>query len=252
MKLAASLVVRNEVNRYLGPCIVHLLEFCDVVVVQDDSSDDGTREFLRDYDDERLALYPSPSSTFFVHEGRTRQRLLVSTLAHQPSHVISLDADEFITDGKELRRLVTAQPDVPVWALTIEEVWKATHTSLMTRQDGGWRSHPISVLWRVPEDVRRLKIMDRRLACRRVPTLIWQQTGRLTGVDLLHVGWLDEQHRKARYDRYATHDQGRFHASSHLRSILWPDERIELRSRGWPQSLLSHRELILGTQRPSM
>jgi hypothetical protein len=33
------------------------------------------------------------------------------------------------------------------------------------------------------------------------------------------------------------HDQGRFHASAHLESIMWPDEKVTVRQRGWPTGL---------------
>jgi glycosyltransferase involved in cell wall biosynthesis len=46
VKLIASLIVRNELKRYLEPCVAHLLEFCDEIRVLDDRSDDGTREWL--------------------------------------------------------------------------------------------------------------------------------------------------------------------------------------------------------------
>ena len=48
--------------------------------------------------------------------------------------------------------------------------------AMWTRQDGGWRSHPISVLWRVDPNVN-YRIMDRALSCRRVPTHILNHAG---------------------------------------------------------------------------
>lgn len=236
MKLAASLVVRNELGRYLEPCIEHLLEFCDIVVVQDDGSDDGTRRWLQDHDDERIALYANSTSTFFVHEGQTRQRLLVKTLAHEPTHVLNIDADEFVDAGTQLRAALKAEPDVPFWSLSIEEIRVMKQDHLLVREDGSWKTHDITCLWKVPDDIRRLKIMDRRLACRRVPTLVWQARGKAVGVSLLHFGWNNPSERKERAARYAQHDGGRFHANTHLKSILWGDDdpRMKLRSREWP------------------
>ncbi len=55
------------------------------------------------------------------------------------------------------------------------------------------------------------------------------------GSDLLHFGWTRPGERKERYDRYTRHDGGRFHAGSHLRSIMWPDARVKLQWRDWPE-----------------
>ncbi len=78
-------------------------------------------------------------------------------------------------------------------------------------------------------------MLDRKLACRRVPTQVLANRAKPTGVSLLHFGWADPSTRKQRYDRYTRVDGGRFHASSHLRSIMWPAPRIKLRSRPWPE-----------------
>lgn len=234
MKLAASLVVRNELTRYLPACIDHLLEFVDLVVVLDDASDDGTREYLIDHQDDRLHVILNPRSTFYEHEGRTRQLLVDATLGFSPTHVLSLDADEFVSDGELLRRRVEAEPQVEVWTLEITEVWKPLPSALGIREDGGWRTHPLNCLWRA--DAGPPKMLDKKLACRRVPA--WVNTGgrsrKSTGAALLHFGWANERERQARYDRYTRHDGGRFHASSHLRSIMWDDRRVRIRMASWP------------------
>ncbi len=47
MKLVAAIPARNELGRYLEPCVAHLLEFCDAVRIGDDGSSDGWQEALR-------------------------------------------------------------------------------------------------------------------------------------------------------------------------------------------------------------
>jgi Glycosyl transferase family 2 len=233
IRLCASIVCRNELSRYLPLCLDNLLCFCDMVAVLDDGSDDGTREFLIDHPDKRVHVF-TQTPKFFEHEGRTRQSLLVDTLALEPTHVLNVDCDELVDDGPRLRRFLEQQPEVPVWSLIIEEAWKLGRRAIQIREDGGWRSHPLNVLWTVPSTINDLRIMDRRLACRRVPTAVWQQAGKPTGVGLLHFGWANPAERRARYDRYTRHDNGRFHASSHLRSIMLPENKMRFRRRGWP------------------
>lgn len=231
MIVAASLVVRNEVGRYLAPCVESLLSFCDLVVVLDDASDDGTREWLVDHPDDRVHVVTQGEATFFRHEGRTRQRLLDATLEQRPDWVFAIDADELVDDPTAVRAACEATSS-PVLALEIAEVWSVGPDVLRVRTDGGWRPHPIPLLWR-PRGGER--IMDRALSCRRVPTSVLREP-RVEEVDaaLLHFGWADPAEREARARRYDRHDGGRFHARSHLASIRWPDRRVGMADRPWP------------------
>lgn len=237
MKLAASLVVRNELGRYLELCVEHLLGFCDTVVVLDDASDDGTTAWLIDHPDERLHVFTSPATHFYVHEGQTRQRLLDLTIEQKPTHVLSMDADEFVSDGAALRARLEAEPNIEVWTLNMHEVWKTDRGGLYSRVDGGWRIHPISCLWRAPI-VRdsSWRILDRKLACRRVPTHVMTAavTRKPSGVDIHHFGWTNQAERQARYDRYVRHDGGKYHSPKHLKSIMFPDANVRLSRHLWP------------------
>lgn len=234
MNLTASLVVRNELGRYLELCIDHLLEFCDTVVVLDDASDDGTQEWLNVHPDPRVHFAISPESTFFRHEGQTRQHLLNITLAQNPSHVLALDADEFVSNGAALRNLLTTDLRSQAWSLLIEEVWDAHPDSLSTREDGGWRQHPLPTLWRRVPDAP-YQILNKQLACHRIPVEAFSsRLTTFTELSLLHFGWTDLSTREQRYDRYANHDGGRFHARAHIESIRWPEGRVKLQTRAWP------------------
>lgn len=243
MNLVASLVVRNELARYLAPCIDHLRVFCDRIVVLDDASDDGTADWLALQADAQLVLVTQTKTTFYVHEGATRTSLLHATLREDPTHVLPLDADEFVSDGPALRAALEEQPDVAVWGLPIQEVWNADMQNLHTRVDGGWSAGRTQV-WR-PPGLARLTFANRRLACGRTPSQIRMRTPEPLDVSLLHVGWLNESERKGRAARYAQHDQGRFHARAHLESILWPPERIKLAEHPWPSGLVPWRDTIL-------
>ncbi len=233
MKLVASLIVRNELGRYLKPCIEHLLDFCDEVCIIDDASTDGTFEWLAK--DDRVDVLQFPSERFYAHEGQARQALIDATMVLSPTHVLSIDADEFISDGAALRARLEAEPEQPVWQLNIEEIWTANE-HLFSREDGGWRTHGVPFLWKAPPPGVRWTMRDRKLACGRVPTqVLTAGRAKPVGVSLLHFGWTDPATRRARYDRYVKNDGGRFHASSHLRSIMWPPARIRLKQRPWPE-----------------
>lgn len=238
MRLIASLIVRDELNRYLIPCIEHLRRFCDEIRVLDDSSTDGSREWLEAQS--RVHVLPHKGKQMFEHEGKARNALLGWTLKGSPTHVLAVDADEFITDGIALRAACHADEGPGVWSLAMEEVWKADEDALWLRQDGAWRAHQVPILWRVPKRmVGAWMIDDRQLACGREPMAVRKLYGRAvrTGVSVLHLGWTSEQERRARYNRYVVADNGRFHAGAHLRSILAPDRRVRLGRRDWPEAL---------------
>ena len=238
MILAASVIVRNELQRYLQPCIGALREFCDLVCVVDDGSTDGTYEWLADqYDDQlRPHFIPEGAGFFAGHEGRRRQALLDWTLSFKPTHILAIDADEFVADGQAVRAFCE-RGTKPVGTLVMQEVWEIEENRLQIRQDGGWRSHPVPILYAVPEGP--LTMMDRALACGREPLEIRRHAGRAraTRTEVLHFGWANPETRQERYDRYAVADGGRFHQSRHLDSILWADARVQLAAREWPAGL---------------
>jgi glycosyltransferase involved in cell wall biosynthesis len=243
VKLIASLIVRNELSRFLEPCIAHLLDFCDEVRVMDDHSDDDTWPWLLRRDRRVIPMRVGDDSGFFRHEGQTRNQLLQWTLQGEPTHVLAVDADEFVSDGAAVRRACETGADV--MSLEMLEVWKAFDECLGVRGDGGWRPHQVHALWKVTDRSRVWPIADRALACGRVPTLIDQTRAAPTGAQIFHFGWANEAERAGRHHRYEVADGGRFHQSQHLQSIMWPDDRVALHGFDWPDGIVAYRDAIL-------
>lgn len=244
LNLIASLIVRNEAHRYLEWSVGALLEFCDEIRVLDDGSTDGTYEILAELD--RVHVKRRGGDPMFEHEGRARNELLDWTYAGNPTHVLAVDADEIVVGGQRVRAACENNQGRGSWSLLMEEVWKADMRGLWTREDGGWRRHPIPCVWRVPAKALRggkpWRIRDRQLACGREPAAVSRLPARPTGASVLHFGWANEAERQARFDRYTVADGGRFHADAHLQSILWPDSRVRLRRLPWPAG--PDRELL--------
>lgn len=258
MKLVASVIVKDELDRYLGPFLTHLLEFVDEVRILDDGSSDNWADALLVRGDgavdlDRLHVLRSEASWFWQDEGLARHTLLDWTLTGEPDWVLAIDADEFITDGAALRAACEST-GASVLTVNMEEVWVATDECLCIRQDGGWRDHPVPILWRAPGatvlasdrkqpvDRRKWRITDRKVACGREPVAV-RELHRMrrhvadSGVDVLHFGWACQADREARYQRYVEHDGGQYHASAHLRSIMFPDSAVKLEGRDWPVGL---------------
>jgi len=252
VKLVASLIVKNELYRLLKLCVASLTEFCDEIRVLDDGSDDGTYEWLVSGDQVRrgVSAISNDGLAWIEHEGRARQRLLEWTLGAEPTHILAIDADEFVADGRVLRAALDEDDAQEVWTLAMQEVWKADEERLWIREDGGWRTHEVPVLYRVPEARgSEWRILDRELACGREPLAVRSRMGqrlaRTTGTEILHFGWTDESGRRERYERYVVRDGGNFHAQAHLRSIMWEDRQVRMGRRKWPAALDVHKEEIL-------
>lgn len=245
MKLIAMMVVRNEADRYLRPCLDHLLEFCDEIRVLDDGSDDETQDILLGC--ERVEILRTPETNFFAHEGNTRQKLLEWTMQGLPTHVLAIDADEFVADGKLLRATMEEGSSTGVWKLTMTEIWAAGEDWLSVRMDGEWKPRPGGWAFEIPADHwtnrqtrRHWRMHDKALACGRTPLWITMAGNRTTTepvTDLLHFGWACKADRQERYDRYVIHDGGAHHANKHLLSIMWGDDQVQTRLAAWPPAL---------------
>lgn len=241
MNLVASMVVHNELARYLKPNIAHLQAFCDEIALLDDHSDDGTFAWASEQEKVDIA---EASSSFFDNEGMTRNELLEWTLADDTNiRLLAIDADEFVADGWKLRRLPHSRRGI--WLLTMTEIWKADERALWVRMDNAWRPRPIPCLY----DVNSLmgRIPDRALACGREPEGVRRRAHQAvpSGTDILHFGWVNESTRAERYERYVVHDGGKFHRNEHLESIMWPDSKVKLEKRPWPDGLRELKAEIL-------
>ncbi len=251
MKLVASAIVRNEAHRYLGPWLEHLLDFCDEVCVFDDGSRDGTGEILASYERVEVMTGALDVSLFDIHEGQARQKLLDWTLETEPTHVLAIDADEFVSDGAMLRDVLDrGGKRTTSWAIEMAEVWEIDGECLCVRQDSLWRAHPQPLAW-MPSGLRSGdRIADRALASGRVPTGMLTTRPRVTrGVSMLHFGWANQHRRQERFDRYMALDGGEFHQRRHLESIMWPEQQILLQGRPWPDALDPWREQITEVSR---
>ena len=262
MKLVASLITRNEADKYLVQCIESLQGFCDEIRAVDDDSTDGTHSLMQKMGVEVLR---NDRSMFYEHEGRARQQLLEWTMEAEPTHILVVDGDELVVGGHMLREELMKPVPVPtlrerrqrgrgqqaamVWRLQMQEIWGATEDHLLVRQDGDWKEHPVPICFYVPpmEFDRRLqrhwRIPDRALACGRIPNEVAVASNRTQTeptAAVLHLGWSCEADRWARHQRYVKHDGGAHHASKHLDSIMWDDSKVLLTHRPWPDGVDKH------------
>lgn len=247
MNLVASMIVRNERDRYLAWTIPALLGFCDEIRVLDDHSTDGTAEWLAEFDRVEVKQAVRPMAE---NEGLARQELLEWTLAARPTHVLAIDADELLLDGDLVLDALEQNTNTDVFTLEMAEVWGADEDGYRVRTDGGWAPRQVPILYRVPErrNPGMWKIQARAWASGREPRAVRMIAARYrkaTGAVVMHLGWACADDREERHARHMKVDGGRFHASKHLDSIMWTDEQItvEPEPRFWPADVLDHEEI---------
>lgn len=253
MRLIGSMVARNEVDRYLELAIEHALTYCDEVVILDDGSTDELADpewvysrFTNVTVERRERAGDGPT---FDHEGRTRQLLLESTMEQDPTHIIVIDADEFVADPEGLRAGL-GQGSTIGYRLCMEEAWRADPDGIDIRCDGGWHPHAVPIVFRAPAELYGdWRIQDQALACGREPVAMrkLQTQGESTELDveILHFGWVNLAEREQRFQRYVAADGGKFHRNAHIQSIAFPDSRIDFERIAWPAGLDSVRDRLL-------
>ncbi len=231
-KLIAQMVVRNEADRFLDEVLEHTRGFVDEIIVTDDASTDNTPEIAKRYTD---YVYRNDETLFVEDEGRLRQTAWdnLSNHASEGDVILCLDADEklFFTD-LGLEDLFRTKFNV--FGITFYHMWNESHF----RVDKAWAPVVSSRMFRFYEGGF---FRDRRLACGSEPIYIQDfiRSGSFlqnTGMMMQHLGYLRDEDKQAKYERYMSLDKGEFHSLQHLQSILDPhpvlaswDETIQQR-----------------------
>jgi len=207
------MVTFNEKDRYLRAVLEHNRPFLDDLFVYDDRSTDGTYDICREY--AQVAQRAPENRNFASHEGQFRTDAWEAfNLLLEPVDgdiVVVFDADEFFMGDPR------CFSNGYVGRVRIHEGWRYVEGTLWERVDKAWgkidglrvyRWHP-----RFLDDAHRA--MDRRPTASGVGP--HYRTAPHAGFELLHVGYVRDEDKKAKYARY-TADRG--HGSLHVQSIL--------------------------------
>lgn len=223
MRIITTMVVKNEADRYLGACLVWAKTFSDEIAVYDDQSTDDTVDVCINLG-ALTAVRPNDVPSFLEHEGRFREeawRWMESATEPQVGDwILSLDADELLVDQRgELRGIqddiqAAASFNADVIAYNIPEIFAGAGGTLYRRVDGYWGSITGARLaaWRPGA-----KFADRQMASGSLPVGGPQFLS--SDANILHLGYLDAQDRRAKHDRYIALPG---HSSEHVESILAP------------------------------
>lgn len=225
--LIANMVGRNEENRFLQEVLDHLNEIVDTIVYTDDCSDDNTLDIVKAAGAE---VYTTGESEplFTRNEGKLRNMSWhnLSQHARIGDWILAIDCDE---------KLYSTSPNTSIDDLLNQEMYDVINISFyhmwnetQYRVDKLWAPTPSSRLFRFYYGG---KFADRELACGSEPTYVQtlMRRGKYmidSGLVMQHLGYVRDEDKLAKYERYMAIDAGNFHAGSHIASIIDPEPTL--------------------------
>lgn len=219
MKLIAQMVGRNEADRFLPDVLEHLKQIADVIVFTDDASTDSTPDIAEEYG---AIVYRNDEPMFAVHEGKLRKGAWDNLQQHAEvgDWILCIDCDEKLyatKPGMDIEVLMR-QDQFDVLNINFVHMWNETQF----RVDKLWKPHPSQRMFRY---FLGGTFADRALACGSEPLYVrtLMRRGRFmpnTGLVMQHLGYIRDEDKKAKYDRYMKLDGGEFHNGAHIESIM--------------------------------
>jgi glycosyltransferase involved in cell wall biosynthesis len=220
--LIANMVGKNESERFLPEVLEHLSKIVDVIVFTDDCSDDNTKEIASKY----AHVFQTPEPLFTKDEGKLRSfswSNLSQFATHGEDWILAIDCDEKLWSTEQnfdMLRL-TNQDKYDVINIKFFHMWNEKQY----RVDKLWAPNNSSRLFRFIDNG---SFADRRLACGSEPTYVNQmiRQGRYmvdSPLIMQHLGYVKDEDKIAKFNRYMALDGGDFHQRSHLESIIDED-----------------------------
>lgn len=215
--IIAQMVGRNESNRFLKEVLEKLSTQVDKIIFTDDCSDDNTMEIAAEY----CEVFQTPNPMFVEHEGQLRAFAWgnLSNFAKLGDWVLAIDCDEMLyhVSDAELKDVVKVSP-YDVVNIKFYHMWNKTQY----RVDKAWTPTNSSRLFRYKEDGG---FLNRKLACGSEPSYVVDWVGQRnywtdSGLVMKHLGYISDEDKKIKFDRYSTLDGGVFHNLDHINSIV--------------------------------
>lgn len=225
MSLICQMVMKNEADRYLIPVLDEINKVADKIVITDDGSTDNSVEVAERYTE---LIYQNDESLFAENEGHLRQRAWhnLDNHAKPGDWILCIDADEIIHFDKlkvPLYRWLT-QTRYDVLGIKFFHMWNETQF----RVDKAWTPNIGSRLFKYQEGGT---FSDRKLACGSEPTYIQMMIRRRRfmvdpGIHIQHMGYVLDEDKAMKHERYMKLDHGDYHSLAHIESIMDPHPQL--------------------------
>jgi glycosyltransferase involved in cell wall biosynthesis len=213
----AQMIGRNESSRFLEDVLQKLSSQVDKIIFTDDCSTDNTPEIAAKY----AEVFQSPEPLFKVHEAKLRAYAWgnMEKFAKKGDWIVAIDCDEklFHLENIDIRTALSQSPQ-DVVNVRFYHMWNENQY----RVDKLWAPNNSSRIFRFVEGGG---FANRKLACGSEPTYVsdWIKQGNFwkdSKLVMQHLGYILDQDKQIKHERYTEIDGGEFHNLSHINSIL--------------------------------
>ena len=228
MKLIANMIARNEAHRYLEKVLDRLQDQVDLICFTDDNSTDLTPDIAESKGAIVQRLKSADNQPLFErseYDLRTKSWDLVSEHASNGDWILAIDSDEMLYYPSDayLSRLLD-QDRYDVIGITFYHMWSPE----FFRIDKAWRPGVSTRLFKYREGG---VFKQTKLACGSEPTYVIEAVRQRkfyprTSLAMKHLGYMNDEDKWAKYERYMKLDKGEFHNLSHIESIIDANPRL--------------------------
>lgn len=224
--LTLMMMVRNEGDRYLEQQLKLLRDHIGYAVFLDNNSSDNTvdviKQTLGGHVDYRI-IHNDTSG--FDNESKSRSRLWREVVKTNPDWILALDADE-IPEKKLLDKLPELMENkaVDIYAFRVYDMWRDN----FYRKDELWQPSYWTLMMRYQPKFK-YKYQKRKIHCDRLPyNAVTTLATCNYPLKVQHLGWLNDEDKKKKYDRYMELDpEGKFGSLPQYKSILDKNPHLE-------------------------
>lgn len=213
----AQMIGRNESSRFLEDVLQKLSGQVDKIIFTDDCSTDNTPEIAAKY----AEVFQSPEPLFKVHEAKLRAYAWgnMEKFAKKGDWIVAIDCDEklFHLENIDIRTVLSQSPQ-DVVNVRFYHMWNENQY----RVDKLWAPNNSSRIFRFVEGGG---FANRKLACGSEPTYVvdWMRQGNFwkdSKLVMQHLGYILDEDKQIKHERYTEIDGGEFHNLGHINSIL--------------------------------
>ena len=211
------MIGRNESSRFLEDVLQKLSSQVDKIIFTDDCSTDNTPEIAAKY----AEVFQSPEPLFKVHEAKLRAYAWgnMEKFAKKGDWIVAIDCDEklFHLENIDIRTILNQSPQ-DVVNVRFYHMWNENQY----RVDKLWAPNNSSRIFRFVEGGG---FANRKLACGSEPTYVsdWIRQGNFwkdSKLVMQHLGYILDEDKQIKHERYTEIDGGEFHNLGHINSIL--------------------------------
>lgn len=215
--IIAQMVGKNETSRFLTQVLERLSQQVDKIIFTDDCSDDDTAQVASKY----AEIFSTNKTLFTEHEGNLRALAWknLELFAKEGDWILAIDCDELLYHeaNLDLRQCLSNSP-YDVVNVRFFHMWNEKQY----RVDKLWAPNNSSRIFRFKNGG---SFFDRKLACGSEPTYVqdWLMTRNYwthSGLVMKHLGYLKDEDKHIKYERYMNLDKGQFHNLKHIESII--------------------------------